>query len=234
VKEQLRNTMRRLGFEVTRYPRLDANNLTTHLVRALKYHHVDIAIDVGAHVGEFTSILRKDVHFSGPIVAFEPDPASYRVLHERFAADTGWKGHNLALGDTNGSLVLNLHEFSDLNSFRSPTQFGRERFTALNRSSQREVEVRRLDEVLGGEGRLLLKTDTQGYDLEVLRGARKLLPQVEILIIEASVQPIYEGAPGFLEMLAFIDELGFASAGFSYITLNRAKVIEYDAVFVRR
>src|SRR5690349_24798731 len=53
-------------------------------------------------------------------------------------------------------------------------------YTTLFRSLDHveEVEVARLDAVASGE-RILLKTDTQGYDLEVIAGASGLLRSEE-------------------------------------------------------
>ena len=49
---------------------------------------------------------------------------------------------------------------------------------------------------------MLLKTDTQGWDLEVIEGAAGCLERVVALQVELSVRPIYEGSPGWLEVLA--------------------------------
>jgi hypothetical protein len=60
------------------------------------------------------------------------------------------------------------------------------------------VAVRRLDGVLpdlmrGRDGqRILLKMDTQGYDLKCFSGAGGCLGQVEALFSELSVKPIYQ------------------------------------------
>ena len=39
----------------------------------------------------------------------------------------------------------------------------------------------------------LLKIDTQGYDLEVLRGAKEILPHVRLVLAEWTFRPLYQG-----------------------------------------
>jgi FkbM family methyltransferase len=243
LKPRVRRLVRRCGFEVTRFPRLDGDSLASHLSRALLHHPVDAAIDVGAHEGEFGHLLRDEVGFRGPIWSFEPDPTSYGVLAARSAVDPNWQGYNLALGRDEGRMRLHRHGASDLNSFRNPTQFGQDRFTALRSATAVDVEVRRLDGMLleqpgrgvssGVGGRLLLKVDTQGFDQEVLAGASGVLDRVDIIVQELSVLAVYDGVPTLSESLTYLEQQGFASAGMSTITLDGARVIEYDGVFVR-
>jgi FkbM family methyltransferase len=234
MKQHLRGLVRRAGFDLNRWPLPpDPNSLRANLGRALDHHPVDSVVDVGAHHGGFAKLVRQ-IGFAGSIHSFEPDPVNFEILADRFSTDSRWRGYNLALGATPGELELHVHSSSDFNSFREPSEYGRQQFMTLKQSSNRRVPVQRLDQSISPDGPLLLKSDTQGFDLEVLAGAAALLDRVSILVIELSVQPIYESTPNLLEMLAAVDELGFAPAGMSYVTLDGAKVIEYDGVFVRR
>ena len=67
------------------------------------------------------------------------------------------------------------------------------------------------DEVIAGVNspRLFLKMDTQGYDLEVVRGALGSLPRVLGLLSEIAAEPAYEGMPLYLELLEVYELPGF-------------------------
>jgi FkbM family methyltransferase len=54
-----------------------------------------------------------------------------------------------------------------------------------------------------------LKIDTEGYELNVLRGASSILPDVEFVIAETSVAKRFDEGYSFAEMIAFMDEKGF-------------------------
>ncbi len=123
------------------------------------------------------------------------------------------------------------------NSFREVNEFGRailpgEELTVAGTES---VEVRRLDDVVDSEGPILVKSDTQGYDLEVLAGATALMDRIEVIVLELPVRNIYEGAPTMLEMLTRMDDLGFELLSLAPVSRDPAyfRVLEFDGIFVR-
>jgi FkbM family methyltransferase len=234
VKRLARRVLHRLGLDLIRHPPLpERNSLNAHLMRALTHCPVDGVVDVGAHEGGFATRMRQDVGFRGPIVSFEPVDSSFRQLTAAMSGDPSWEGKKLALGAQSGVLPLNVHSSSDFNSLRTASTYGQQQFEVLRSGTSEYVEVRRLDDVLELAGRLLLKLDTQGFDLEVMRGATNTLRRIDILVVEVAAISIYEGAPTMLEMMEKIQESGFFSAGMSLVSLDGARAIEYDAVFVR-
>ena len=81
-------------------------------------------------------------------------------------------------------------------------------------STQRnELKLRMstLDDLVAAEvnSPMLLKLDVQGYELEVLRGARKILAEAEVVVIECSLIQYNDGAPLFAEVVSFMSERGF-------------------------
>jgi hypothetical protein len=99
-----------------------------------------------------------------------------------------------------------------------------------------EVAVRRLDDLVAeglhvGPGGVWLKLDTQGWDLEVLRGAGRTLAWISGLQIELSALPIYEGSPDYLTVLNELRRLGFGIVALVPVTHDTAgRVIEFDCV----
>ena len=83
--------------------------------------------------------------------------------------------------------------------------------------------------------RVLLKTDTQGFDLHVLRGASGCIDLLTGVLAELSVIPIYEQSPPFHEAIR-----AYRDAGFDIVDLflvNRTadgRILELDGLFVRR
>jgi FkbM family methyltransferase len=61
-----------------------------------------------------------------------------------------------------------------------------------------------------GIGRVdVIKLDTQGSDLDVLRGAEALLPTVQLIEVEVEFNPLYEGQPLFGDVDAYLRRHGF-------------------------
>jgi hypothetical protein len=62
----------------------------------------------------------------------------------------------------------------------------------------------------------LLKVDTQGYDLQVLKGATKLLAarRIKTVLLEVNFVPMYQRQATFLELHAFISSFGYRLVDF--------------------
>lgn len=233
--EVAKNKLARAGFKLTRYPA--PYSLPWQIRRVVEHHHIDAIVDVGAHHGEFARLLRTEVGFHGPVASFEPMPASFEALRRTMAGDSAWTGHCMALGATSGELGLNVYPETVFNSFLTPNALGQDMFAPelAAGSTTESVPVRRLDQVLDLPGALVLKVDTQGYDMEVIEGAAGVLERVAAILIELPVRPIYEGAPDLIEIMRWLAEWGYEPVGLFPVTRDPDyfRVVEFDGVFVR-
>ena len=158
----------------------------THLRDLLNGLQIDCVIDVGANKGQHAQKLRR-IGYKGRIVSFEPMPADFEVLRRVAASDPLWEVHDVALGRRSETKAFNVitdrSGGTSYSSFLSPTVNDEIRdMETIN------VAVRRLDDVLANEtGRLFPKVDTQGFDVEVLRGAGGILNRLLVLQSETPV-----------------------------------------------
>ncbi|WGH77184.1 FkbM family methyltransferase [Jannaschia ovalis] len=77
-------------------------------------------------------------------------------------------------------------------------------------AERRRVQVRRLDDLVASHaGPLGLKIDTEGAELEVLRGATATLRRCEFVITETSIKKRFVDGYRFSEVIAFMAEQGF-------------------------
>ncbi len=232
-----RNVLRRVGVEVvpTRR-RAEVSLIGLHLSRLFARHDVDVVLDVGARVGEYGLMLRQN-GFRGWIVSFEPVAASVRELRAKAAGDPRWVVQPYALGAVNTVADMNVARLSTLSSLLEPTAYGLREFAeVLAIDSVESVQVRRLEDVRRHlpSGRVYLKMDTQGYDLQVLAGGGEL-EDVVALQTEAAVQSIYAGAPTHVETLTAVEERGFVPSGMFPVSLDDdLALVEYDLLAVRR
>jgi hypothetical protein len=78
------------------------------------------------------------------------------------------------------------------------------------------------------------KLAVQGWDIEVLRGATGCIDRIAALQSIASVIPLYDGMPSWVDSLAYIRGLGFEVTGmFPTLYNGNIRVVEFDAVMVR-
>ena len=219
--------------------------LEEHLRAAIAQYDVDVVVDVGANFGQFRDTVRDEVGFKGPIVSFEP-VSHYRAdLEARRSADPAWYVEPFALGNAHESAVIHVMKSPGLSSLKRPDLEAMQSLLPAPDQAGIEadevVEVRRLDEIavahpaLAGAKRALLKTDTQGFDLEVLRGAGAFLARTSVVQVELSVLPVYDDTPLYFEVIGELQRLGFDLSGMFPVTLDpHLRVIEFDGVFVRR
>jgi FkbM family methyltransferase len=242
VRTLTKKLARSLGYEIVKASTLPTLAIEEHLRLLFARLGIDCVLDVGANTGQYGELIR-DYGYRGRIVSFEPEPESFRALEARIASDRLWTARQMALGAVDGQATLNVARSRNLSSFRASTAQSLEYFAggASEVDRTERVEVRRLDAIFADcvagleSPRVFLKIDTQGWDLEVLAGASGCLDAVAGLQIELAVDPLYEGAPTYLEALAFVRELGFAVTGFFPVVADeQSRVVEFDGVFTRR
>jgi FkbM family methyltransferase len=248
LKAPARRLLRSRGYTVFRdRPSRDLANplpveLAAHrlLLRAvLERRQVNCVLDVGAHTGGFASGVR-EAGYAGEIVSVEPVAASFDALSARAREDPRWRTHRLALGRAAGRATLHVARASNFTSFLRPTRFSVDWFGGSAVEREEEVEVQRLDAVFESlvahvpRPRVMLKTDTQGWDLEVIEGARGCLDRVAAIQVELSLRALYEGAVDWLEALATLRELGFRPAHLTSVGRDaELGVVELDCLLVR-
>ena len=57
--------------------------------------------------------------------------------------------------------------------------------------------------------KVLLKIDTQGFELEVLKGASEALRNIGAVEVEISLIPLYEGQPIYVDVCSMLENHGF-------------------------
>ena len=168
---------------------------------------IDCVLDVGANRGQFASELR-GIGYLGSIISFEPIPSEFAVMRESFKSDPQWAGHAIALGSKTSSMTITIPKLTVMSSLLEST-------TPESNTRQEVIEVKRLDEVFHeivtkkGYKNVLLKMDTQGYDLEVFKGASGCLENIAAVQSELSVRPLYKNMPHYVESLETYENAGF-------------------------
>jgi FkbM family methyltransferase len=205
-----------------------------HLNGLLDDLGVNCVIDAGANTGQFARELRAS-GFGGLIVSFEPVRRCFEALVAECGDDPKWRGHQLALGDEDTRMTINVTpSMTVMSSFLAP------RGAALE-VEEEEVQVRRLDGLLdevtadlAESPRVFLKMDTQGFDLKVFAGASGCLDPILGLQSELSVVPVYEGMTDYLEALAIYRGAGFGLFNLSVVTRGDDDEILELNCFMRR
>lgn len=202
---------------------------------------ISLILDVGANIGQFGMSMR-ELGYAGTLVSFEPVAAPFAKLKAAASGDPNWTTLNCAAGVADETKSINVMSANVFSSFNTPSRAKTSKFADQNAVVATEsVEVRRLDGVIdeiGLRGKLkncLLKSDTQGFDRNVLEGLGSYLNEIRVLQLEISVTPMYENTIGMTDMLLYLQDRSFAPVALFPINwLADWSAIELDYLGVNR
>ena len=238
MKNLVKNLLGAFGYDLVRIPY--PYSLGRHLQELFSKFNVNIVFDVGAHYGEFAKSLRT-IGYTGIIHSFEPVEESFSVLKSCQKNDRLWTAHKLALGSVSEQRRIHVAEGSEMSSFLNANRYSNEQFVEDSKvSHDEEVTVERLDTLSPGlicgirQPSIYLKIDTQGWDYEVIKGAKRLLGHISAIQSELSFIPIYERMPTYIEVIEVLNSCGFYLSGIFPVKHDASgRLIEADCVFIK-
>jgi FkbM family methyltransferase len=190
-------------------------------------------LDIGANAGEWSRVA-SSIFTTSRILMFDGDPENEAVLHNAVREIGARSSYILCLlgAEKKDAVTFYRPEAGTTGSSVLPelTSYDKEAI---------KLKMDTLDSLTENAGLvapLLMKLDVQGFELDILKGGKKVLGVSEVVIMEASLLPYNEGAPLFAEVVAFMHQEGFAV--YDFCGQNRREsdhaLFQTDVVFVRR
>ena len=219
------------------------------------------AVDVGANVGQtletFTSWW-PSLH----CLSLEPLPEAFQKL-ETMASKIGARAEvmNIGVGDVSCSLTLHSSKSQSTNS--SFNRFNKDAETVLAHRGLRDspshlelgtednykvdVKVQTLDSVLASNpgsdaakvfaenGLDILKIDTQGWEIPVLRGSKEVLKRTKVVLTEWQFDDVYGTPPPLHELDKILSDAGFRMWDIAHIykDLKNLRTLWVDLIYAR-
>ena len=163
---------------------------------------INIYVDVGSHFGLYADFI--DTNFNPQkIFLFEPQIKIFNRIEEKYELNKKFKVNNSAVSNENAikSLHINKHDLtSSFTEFNNDNHYLNYKAKLFGGSlsemilNSEKVETVRLDTYIDNEEISeidLLKIDTEGHELEVLKGLGKKISDVGIILIEFHNDNIY-------------------------------------------
>jgi FkbM family methyltransferase len=140
----------------------------------------DTVVDVGAHVGVFSCFAAALVGPTGNVFAYEPNADNFARLEAHKACNAfAWiHATRYAIADSDGVAALHVNRDNDGgHALWNPGAFHFNKRTREEPAGVQEVEQHALDFFAADDKPTvrLIKIDTEGAELRVLRGAEKLI-----------------------------------------------------------
>jgi FkbM family methyltransferase len=212
-----------------------------HLRRFFRHFAVDCVFDIGANAGQYATMLRQRVGYTGQIISYEPIPELAAKLRSAAALDGAWAVEELALDAKTGCAAFNVFAVDEFSSLHELSALARQQFDKYVQLVRRiEVRTATLADELPryqaqfGFKRPYLKLDTQGHDLSVAVGAGDRLRDFVGLQSELSFKRLYEDTPVFEEALQFYRDRGFELSALVPNNLGHfPRLLEIDCIMYR-
>jgi len=199
-----------------------------------------VIVDGGANHGRVA--VRLAERFRSAVVhGFEPIAEVAQKAQDRLGDHPG-QIHAMALSDQTGTLTMNINAGLATSSILAPGSYNQQHHGNVTRAvERRDITAVSLDDWVarGGLDRIdLLKLDLQGYELNALRGAERLLAEQRIrcILTEVTFVPLYEDAPLFADIDRHLRQRGYDLLNlYELWTLHETRQISCcDALYVPR
>jgi FkbM family methyltransferase len=171
----------------------------------------DFVLDVGGHYGQYAALFASLVSESGRVITFEPDPAARELLHDNLVLNgctDRVEIESLALFDRDGEHCFFSHGADSMSSLM---RSGLGSNASSPRVNEFSVPTTRLDEYLARKNLgspQWVKLDTEGAEINILRGARQLLRSGATIVCELHPYAWPEFGTSFAELLRLVQDCG--------------------------
>lgn len=191
-----------------------------------------VFFDVGANLGQTIKKMSNN-YKEATIFAFEPSKKCFESLKSDFKSNKIIL-HNLAIGSVCGSLEFNEYSWSALNSILKRA------YGTAEINQTYFVEVLTIDAFCSANNIKyinFLKTDTEGYELNVLKGASSMMQQnrIQFVYVEIFFNENYIGQSSFGDIYNYLIENRFELIRFyDVLYTNEGFASKTDALFMNK
>ncbi len=236
LKKIIAGILRKCGYQISKTHTLEYK-ISVGEYKWLQDYGIKTVIDVGANIGQFALMIHKIIN-DAAIYSFEPISECYEELVNKEDQINKLKCFNLALGKETREGVINRNEFLPSSSILDMESLHKEAFPYTAKTNQEKINITSLDKIhneIDWVQKILLKIDVQGYELEVLEGAKNSLNSVDLIIVETTFLKLYNNQPLFEDVYNFLYSRSFRYRGNfdQIINPNTGRILQADAIFVK-
>jgi FkbM family methyltransferase len=236
LKRKIKKLFRKFGVDIVRYNYQTSE--TARLAWLLKWKNIEYVLDVGANEGQYAQGLI-DTGFKGNIISIEPTSLAYQRLQLRAKRQRQWKCLNIAMGESEGRVTINIAANSESSSILNMLPLHERSSPSSFYIAKEEVPMMTVDQLLVAENisakKLFLKIDAQGYESKILAGAPRSLSYIQGVELEMSLTPLYNEEKLFYELDNEMKTLGFALMSLEPVFFSSAthQVMQLNGIYFR-
>ena len=161
------------------------------------------------------------------------------MLKNNCKNDSKWNAYNYAIGDSNTEMEINIAGNIDSSSLLDILPQHVESAPKSAYIGKEKIKVYKLDSIFKefyNEGdNIYLKIDTQGFEKNVLDGAKESLKYIRGIQIEMSIVPLYNTQVLYQELINILNKNNFKlySLENGFYDKNTGQLLQFDGVFYK-
>ena len=166
-----------------------------------KLPSIDTLVDIGVGINGTPELYN---HFNSAHLVLIDPVKEVKNYAETNLTDRSYSFYNYGVDEKSGELILNVEEDSTYSSFLEVEDINF-RAKPIDRI---KVKVDSLDNIMSNEknpGRIGVKIDTEGFELNVIKGASKTLKNVDFVLAE--VRHNHKSFKNMYSLSEFIEEM---------------------------
>ena len=189
-------------------------------------------LDIGAHTGQFHSWAKR-VWSDAGIFMIEANPLHESRL-DRLAMMNGDSYLIAALGDEEREVTFYTRSdkpYTEGNSYYKEYNY----WDIPQLVQESKVTLQRLDDIFEGDAVFdIIKLDTQGSELDILRGGESLVNKAKVIILEVSFIEHNVGSPTAEQTLDYMKDIGFTKKMSIGEHFDGDEVVQKDLLFTNK
>lgn len=193
------------------------------VIQLIQEGKVKSVLDIGANQGYF-SIAIKNVFPDVDIFMIEANP-----FCDNFLKRTGISYEMICLSDAEKEVDFYLE---DKNFIGTGASYYLEKSPHYSLKNFTQMNTKRLDDVVTKQFDLI-KLDTQGSELDIMRGGLKTVDASKYILIETSLIEYNENSPLKDEVFKYMDSIGFKPLELIDTHYMENKIIQEDWIFAK-
>jgi FkbM family methyltransferase len=230
INKHVKRVFSKLGYDIRR--------AKPNIKDFLQSRNVETFLDVGANVGQ-TGLRLREIGYTGKIVSFEPVQSAFKILKDISDRDGNWTAHNFALGAERMTAKINVSENTVFTSLLDQTVEACRFDPAAQVKHEETINIKPLDDLYDEfvDHKVFLKIVTQGFEQNVLAGAKNALKKVVGVELILPLVQIYKENWSFPQALTYMEDNGFTLAQIDqeiYGKIDPAVLLELYCVFARK
>jgi FkbM family methyltransferase len=168
-----------------------------------------VVVDVGANVGMWTEAALRVLQ-PARVIAFEPTPASYAALRQRFADRPEVDVRHAAVGDRERTATLHLFSRPEFNSVLPMLDGVPELYGGFGATGMVDVPMTSLDIALADIPHIsVLHVDAQGMEPSIMQGAEEVLARTSVVMTVLDFVAHYDTEALHAERSVQMEQFGF-------------------------